>query len=260
MGKISNKVALITGANKGIGKIYAKEGANLILCTHSDTTIELCRQLEDKFKMKAMFIKTDVAKMTDCQNTVKLALEKFGKINILVSNTGVYKLGNFLETSEADQDFYLDINVKETWNIYYAVLPSMVENKSNKIVIMSSVTGYMVADCEEVGYAMSKTALIGLTKDLTREFAEYGINVNAICSGYVDALIVNSINFESNFVALESIKQGIADVTPLKRLATPEEAGNLTACLGNCKSNYITETAMVIDYGITLPDTVGVGV
>lgn len=264
MGKLSNKVALITGASKGIGvgiaKVYAKEGANLILCARSDTTIELCRQLEDEFRIKAIFIETDVAKMADCQSAVKLGLKKFGKIDVLVSNAGVCKLGNFLETNEADRDFHLDINVKGTWNICHAVLPSMVKNKSGKIVIMSSVTGYMVADCGEAGYAMSKAALIGLTKALAREFAEYGINVNAICPGYVDTPMANSIALESNAADPNSVKQGIADATPLKRLATPEEVGDLAAFLGSSKSNYITGTAMVIDGGSTLPETVSVGV
>ena len=141
-----------------------------------------------------------------------------------------------------------------------AILPSMVKNENGKIVIMSSVTGYMVADEGEVGYATSKAALIGLTKSLAREFAKDGINVNAICPGYVDTPMANSIARQSDANNPESVKQAIADATPLKRLTSPEEIGDLAAFLGSDESSYITGTAMVIDGGSTLPETVSVGV
>lgn len=149
-------------------------------------------------ELKGIFVKTDVTKMDDCKNAVNKGINTFGKIDILVSNAGVCRLKNFLDTDEDDYNFHLDVNVKGAWNICRAILPSMVENKNGKIVIMSSVTGYMVADEGEVGYATSKAALIGLTKSLAREFAKDGINVNAICPGYVDTLMANSIAMQSD--------------------------------------------------------------
>ena len=252
MGKLEGKVALITGASKGIGegiaKVYARQGANLILCARSNSTQEFCDQLEKEYGIKSIFVKTDVTKMDDCKNAVNKGIATFGKIDILVSNAGV------------DYDFHLDVNVKGAWNICRAILPSMVKNENGKIVIMSSVTGYMVADEGEVGYATSKAALIGLTKSLAREFAKDGINVNAICPGYVDTPMANSIARQSDANNPESVKQAIADATPLKRLASPEEIGDLAAFLGSDESSYITGTAMVIDGGSTLPETVSVGV
>ena len=263
MGKLEGKVALITGASKGIGegiaKVYARQGANLILCARSDSTQEFCNQLEKQYGIKSIFVKTDVTKMDDCKNAVNKGINTFGKIDILVSNAGVCRLKNFLETDEDDYNFHLDVNVKGAWNICRAILPSMVENKNGKIVIMGSVTGYMVADEGEVGYATSKAALIGLTKSLAREFAKDGINVNAICPGYVDTPMANSIAMQSDANNPESVKQAIADATPLKRLASPEEIGDLAAFLGSDESSYITGTAMVIDGGSTLPETVSVG-
>lgn len=264
MGKLNGKVAIITGASKGIGegiaKVYAKEGANLVLCARGEETQTLCEHLEQSFGIKAIFAKCDVSNMEDCKRAVALALAAFSTVDILVSNAGVCRLGSFLEASEADRDYHLDINVKGTWNMAQAVLPTMVKKAYGKIVIMSSVTGYMVADCGEAGYAMSKAALIGLTKALAREFADKHITVNAICPGYVDTPMANSIALESNAKDPEAVKQGIADATPVGRLADPCEVGDLAAFLGSDESRYITGTQIVIDGGSTLLETISVGV
>ena len=121
MGKLEGKVAIITGASKGIGegiaKVYARQGANLILCARSNSTQEFCDQLEKEYGIKSIFVKTDVTKMDDCKNAVNKGIATFGKIDILVSNAGVCRLKNFLETDEEDYDFHLDVNVKGAWNI-----------------------------------------------------------------------------------------------------------------------------------------------
>ena len=220
----------------------------------------MCKELEATYNIKAIFVKTDVTSLQECEDAVAKGIQKFSKIDILVSNAGVCRLGNFLDTTEADRDFHLDVNVKGTWNMTHAVLPHMVKQQYGKIVIMSSVTGYMVADCGETGYAMSKAALIGLTKALAREFANHHITVNAICPGYVDTPMANSIAIESNASDPESVKQGIADATPVGRLADPCEVGDLAAFLGSDESRYITGTQIVIDGGSTLPETVSVGI
>lgn len=262
--KLNNKVALITGASKGIGEgiaeVFAKEGANLVLCARSASTQELADRLSQEYNVKAIFVSCDVSKVEDCKKAVEVGLETFSKIDILVSNAGVCKLGNFLETDEKDRDFHLDVNVKGCWNIAHAILPQMVERKSGSIVIMSSVTGYMVADPGEAAYAMSKAALIGLTRALAREFAEDGIRVNAICPGYVDTPMAQSIAIQSDASNPQSVKDGIASATPLKRLATPQEVGDLAAFLASDESRYITGTQVVIDGGSTLPETISVGV
>ena len=263
MGKLSGKVALITGASKGIGEgiacVYAKEGADLILCARSESTKTLCEELMHAYGIRAQFVRCDVSRMEDCREAVRLGMEQFGRIDVLVSNAGVCRLGSFLDASEEDRDHHIDVNIKGTWNIAQAVLPVMVEAHSGRIVIMSSVTGYMVADPGEAAYALSKAALIGLTKALAREFAKDGICVNAICPGYVDTPMAQSIAVQSNAEDPASVTQGIAAATPLGRLATPEEVGELAAFLGSEEARYITGTQVVIDGGSTLPETISVG-
>ena len=263
MKRLKGKTALITGASKGIGegiaRVYAKEGADLILCARGAQTEKLCEELRDRYGIDAIFVPTDVADMQACERAAAAAIARFGRVDILVSNAGVCRLGSFLEASEADRDYHLDVNVKGAWNICHAVLPVMKEQKYGRVVIMSSVTGYMVADPGEAGYAMSKAALIGLTKALAREFAQDGITVNAICPGYVDTPMVQGIALQSDADDPQSVKQGIAAATPLGRLADPEEIGDLAAFLGSDESRYITGTQIVIDGGSTLPETISVG-
>lgn len=216
--------------------------------------------MAEKYNIKAIYVNCDVTKKADCQNAVDKGMETFGQIDILVSNAGVCKLGNFLETDDNDRDFHFNVNINGCWNISQAVLPGMVKQKHGAIVIMSSVTGYMVADPGEAAYATSKAALIGLTRALAREFAEDGIRVNAICPGYVDTPMAQSIAVQSDASNPESVKAGIAGATPLKRLATPQEIGDLAAFLASDESRYITGTQVVIDGGSTLPETISVGV
>ena len=184
MGKLTGKTALITGASKGIGegiaRTFLKHGAKVILAARGAAVEELAAQLGEN----AMAVRMDVSDPASVKAGVEAAQAAFGPIDILVSNAGICKLGDFLTQSDEDRDAHLDINVKGAWNTCKAVIPGMLERKWGKIVIMSSVTGDMVADPGEAAYAMSKAALVGLTKALAREFAPT-INVNAICPGYV---------------------------------------------------------------------------
>ncbi len=262
MGKLDGKVALITGASKGIGegiaKVYAKHGAKVVLLARSSAVEDIAEELNKK-GFEALAVKADVTNMADVKKAINSATDRFGKIDILVNNAGICKLGNFLDMTEEDRDFHIDINIKGVWNVTKAVLPLMIKEKHGKIVIMSSVTGDMVADPGETAYATTKAALVGFTKSLAREVAEHNITVNAICPGYVRTPMAESIAKQSNLENPEAVIKGIADAVPLKRLADPEEVGELAAFLGSDESSYITGTQVVIDGGSTLPETVSVG-
>ena len=191
MGKLTGKTALITGASKGIGegiaRTFAKHGANLVLAARGSETQALAQSLCEN-GTKAIAVTMDVSDMASVQAGYEAAVQAFGGVDILVSNAGICRLGDFLTQSDADRDAHLDINVKGAWNTCKAVLPGMVARKWGRVVIMSSVTGDMVADPGEAAYAMSKAALVGLTKALAREFAPY-VNVNAYGAGYGAAVL-----------------------------------------------------------------------
>lgn len=263
MGKLTGKVAFITGASNGIGKgiakVYAKHGAKLILADISEKIIDTAEELK-KEGFEAVGILADVCDIEQIKKAVEAGKKTYGKIDVLVANAGVCKLGNFLEMNDKDRDFHIDVNIKGAWNTVKAVLPEMCSNKYGNIVITSSVTGDMVADPGETAYALSKAALVGFTKSLAVEFAAQNIRVNAICPGYVRTPMAESIAKQSDNTDPESVLTEMAKAIPMKRLAYPEEVGELAAFLGSDESSYMTGTQSVIDGGSTLPESVSVGV
>lgn len=263
MKKLEGKVAVITGASKGIGegitRVYAKYGAKLVLAARGEKVMEFASQLRDE-GYDAIGIMTDVSDKSSVENLVKTAIEKYGTIDVLVNNAGVCVLGDLMSSSDEDRDYHININIKGVWNVTKAVAPYMMKKKEGKIVIMSSVTGDMVADPGEAAYATTKAALVGFTKAMARELADYNITVNAICPGYVMTPLVEGMAKQSCPEDPESVISGIASAVPLKRLAEPEEIGELAAFLGCYESSYITGAQIVIDGGSTLPETFTMGV
>lgn len=263
MGKLTGKTALITGASRGIGagiaRAFAKHGARLILMDISDEAQKLAEELSSE-QYECTAVLADVRNYASVEEAVLEGTRRMGHIDILVNNAGVCRLGSFLEMSEADRDFHIDINIKGVWNVTKAVLPQMLEQKDGRIVIMSSVTGDMVADPGETAYALSKAALVGFTKSLAVEYAGQGIRVNAICPGYVRTPMAESIAAQSNADDPESVLTEMAKAIPMRRLADPLEVGELAAFLASDESSYLTGTQSVIDGGSTLPESVSVGV
>lgn len=263
MKKLDGKTAVITGASKGIGegiaRVFAKYGAKLVLAARGERVMEFAKRLNDE-GFEAIGVMTDVSDKASVENLIKTAVKKYGKIDILVNNAGICLLGDFIQCSDKDRDYHIDINIKGVWNVTKAAVPYMIENKGGKIVVMSSVTGDMVADPGEAAYATTKAALVGFTKAMARELAEYNINVNAICPGYVHTPLVDGMAKQSCPENPQSVIEGIASAVPLKRLAQPEEIGELAAFLSCDESSYITGTQIVIDGGSTLPETSSMGV
>jgi NAD(P)-dependent dehydrogenase (short-subunit alcohol dehydrogenase family) len=263
MGILAGKVALITGASMGIGsgiaQVFAAEGARLALAARSEQTDKLAADLQ-KTGAEVIAVKVDVTDPASVQAGVEKTAQTYGGIDILVNNAGVCKLGLFEELSDADRDFHFDVNIKGVWNATRAALPYLKKSSNGKIVIMSSVTGDLVADPGEVAYATTKAALVGFTKALAVELAAHKINVNAICPGYVLTPMARSIARQSNPDDPQSVLDGIAKAVPLKRLADPAEVGQLAAFLASQGANYLTGAQFVIDGGSTLPETVSVGV
>lgn len=263
MGKLDGKVAVITGASKGIGegiaRVYARYGARCVLAARGPEVLEFAGELK-KQGYEAVGVRTDVSDFDSVQRLVKAAEETYGPVDVLVNNAGVCVLEDFMnDESFKNRDLHFDINIKGVWNTTKAVLPSMFKTNAGAIVIMSSVTGDMVADPGEVAYATSKAALVGFTKAMARELADRNIRVNAICPGYVLTPLVEGMAKQSDPENPQRAIQAIADAVPLRRLARPEEVGELAAFLGSSESSYITGTQIVIDGGSTLPETTSMG-
>jgi len=262
MGKLDNKVAVVTGAamgnGEGIARVFASHGAQVLLWDIADQVNDTARSIEEGGG-KAASYKVDVTNFGHCEKAAKEAVAKFGRIDIICANAGVIRLGGFLDMTDEVRDFHFDVNIKGVWNSCKAVLPAMLEQGDGRIVVMSSVTGPMVADPGEVAYATTKAALWGFTKALAREYAEKNIRVNAICPGYIHTPMADQIATDSEPGNPEAVIEGIRQGVPIGRLGKISEVGELAAFLAADESNYITGTSVVIDGGSTLPETVSVG-
>ena len=262
---LKGKIAIVTGGSRGIGfatvEAFLAEGATVVLCgSRPESAQKAVAQIKERDPHAAVSgISPDLACYDQVKDAFDAVAEQYGRIDILVNNAGVCRLANFLDMTDEDRDFHIDVNIKGIWNTTRAVLPVMIENGYGKIVNMSSVTGPLVADEGETAYAMSKAAIYGFTKALARETAKYKINVNMIMPGYVMTPMAQSIAVQSCPEDPDSVIRGIESGVPLGRLADPKEVGHLAAFLASDDAAYLTGTQVVIDGGSTLPETVSVG-
>ena len=213
--EIKGKNAIVTGGSRGIGRAIAlelaKRGANVgINYVSNETRAKETLSEIEKFGVKGILLKGDVSKIGDVKNFVKKFIDEFKKVDILINNAGILsKNVNFLDVSEEEWDRIIDVNLKGTFLVTKEVLPFMPDG--GKIINMSSIAGKM-GGTVGAHYAASKAGAIGLTFALASELAKRRITVNAIAPGPVDTELIT-----------EEIKERLSKVTPLGRIATPEE-------------------------------------
>ncbi|MEG0994801.1 MAG: SDR family oxidoreductase UcpA [Bacilli bacterium] len=260
--KLQDKVAIITGGAMGNGlgavKTFLKYKAKVCIFDYSDEVFKTKEQLKDDGYDVDVF-KLDIRDKESINLAVLDIINKYNKIDILVNNAGVAKFNSFVDISDSERDYQFDINIKGPWNVTMAVIPYMLKANYGKIVNVSSVTGYMVADPSEVAYATTKAALIGFTKSLAAEYVRNNITVNAICPGYIMTPLVEKVAVLSNPQNPNEVVEGIRKSMPTGRMGTIEEFGELAAFLASDESSYITGTQVVIDGASTLPETGYVG-
>lgn len=261
--KLDGKVAIVTGGAMGIGRgivnVFLKYGAKVIILDSSEKLKDTILELNGKYPGMINGFIVDIRKQSMLDAVFSEVKNTYGTVDILVNNAGVCKLASFDEMSEELRDFHFDINIVGTWMVTHTFLP-LLKIKGGTIVNLSSVTGPIVADPGEVAYATSKAAVLGFTKSLAAELVKDKIRVNAIMPGYVATPMVEGMAKESNGSNPESVVEGIAKAIPMKRLAEPEEIGELAAFLASGEASYITGQGIVIDGGSTLPETMTMGV
>ena len=242
------KVVLITGGTRGIGseiaKKFAKEGCNLVLNYVSDNTdVEKIKSEFNEYGIDVLVLKADVSVFSDCENLVKEAIAKFGKIDILVNNAGITKDTLIAMMKEDAFDKVIDVNLKGTFNVTKNVVPYMMKKRNGNIINISSVVG-VVGNAGQSNYAASKAGIIGFTKSLAKELAPRNIRVNAVAPGFIDT--------DMTSVLSDKVKENINLQIPLKRMGKAEEVANVVSFLANDESSYITGQVINVDGGMVM--------
>ncbi|WP_446898105.1 3-oxoacyl-[acyl-carrier-protein] reductase [Clostridium sp. LBM24168] len=245
---IKGKVAVVTGASRGIGKAIAlklaEEGADIVLNYRNDSNSldELVKQIEE-FGSKVITARGDVSIFDDAKKIVKVAVEKFKTVDILVNNAGITKDGLILRMKEEDFDRVIEVNLKGAFNCIRHVSPIMVKKRNGKIINISSVVG-IAGNAGQVNYSAAKAGIIGLTKSAAKELAARGINVNAVAPGFIKTSMTEVLS--------DKVKEGILSSIPLNRIGTADDVAEVVAFLASTSSDYITGQVINIDGGMVM--------
>lgn len=245
---MENRVAVVTGGSRGIGKAIclelSKKGFNVVVNYSSDenSATEVVRMCENS-GVKSMAIKANVSIGEECKELFDKSLEAFGRIDVLVNNAGITRDNLIIRMSEEDFNKVIDINLKGTFLCIKNVSRIMMKQRYGRIINISSVVG-LRGNAGQVNYSASKAGIIGITKSVAKELASRNITVNAIAPGFIKTDMTSVLN--------EDIKENIVKEIPLNRLGEAEDVARATVFFADEASNYITGQVLCVDGGMAI--------
>ncbi|RWP22280.1 MAG: SDR family oxidoreductase [Mesorhizobium sp.] len=246
IGRLSDKVALIVGSARGIGKgiaqRFAEEGAKLVL---ADTEVEAGQAAADE--LGAAFIRTDISQMADAEAAVALALDHHGRLDIMVQNAGIYPWQLLENTSPKDWDRVMAVNLRGSFNAARAALVPMKAQQFGRMLFTSSITGPHVTSPGHGHYSATKAGINGLIRSAALEFSAYGITVNGVEPGNI---LTEAIQLHRGAAYIKNMEDSI----PLGRLGSPRDVANAFLFLASDDASYITGTTIIVDGGQLLPE------
>jgi len=245
---LSNKIALVTGASRGIGRetaiLLASKGAFVYVnYSGSEKDANDVVQLIRENGGKAEAIQCNVADFESVKIMIDYIVKQQKRLDIIVNNAGITKDNLLLKMSESDFDSVLDINLKGAFNVAKHSIRYMLKQRSGKIVNISSVVG-IVGNAGQINYSSAKAGLLGLTKSLAKEVAAKGIQVNAVAPGFIDTAMTN--------ILTEEQKKGMIDTIPMKRCGEPIDVANAVLFLASDQSSYITGQVLQVNGGMSM--------
>ncbi len=240
---LTGKVALVTGAGRGIGRqialTLAKNGAAVIV--NYNGSKESAEAVAAEITAEA--IQCNVADFAASEVFIKQVLEKYQKVDILVNNAGVTRDNLIMRMTEEDYDMVLDTNLKGAFHMIKHLSRSFIKQRSGKIINISSVSG-VLGNAGQSNYSASKAGLIGLTKSIAREFASRGINVNAVAPGFIDTDMTKNMT--------EDAKRALNGMIPMGKIGNASDVADLVLFLAGEHSNYITGQVICVDGGMCI--------
>ena len=233
---LEGKVALVTGAGRGIGKAialrFAEEGANVAFTDLAvNEAVEETVKESEAMGVKAKAYASNAANFDETHEVVKQIVEDFGRIDVLVNNAGITKDGLMMRMSEAQWDAVINVNLKSAFNFIHAVTPIMAKQRSGSIINMSSVVG-VSGNAGQCNYSASKAGMIGLAKSIAKEMGPRGIRANCIAPGFIITDMTNQLSQE--------VKDQWAQQIPMRRGGTPEDVANVALFLASDLSGYVS--------------------
>lgn len=243
---LNNKVAIVTGASRGIGRSIAlslsKYGAIVVVnyCGSKEKAEEVVNEIKQNGGT-AIAYQADVADSTAVKNMFADIIKELGKIDILVNNAGITRDNLILKMTDEEFDAVIDTNLKGVFNCLKQASRIMLKQKGGRIINISSISG-VIGNVGQVNYSAAKAGVIGMTKSLAKELGSRGITVNAIAPGY--------INTDMTAVLKDELKEKVTELIPLKRLGEVEDIAEMAAFLASDKASYITGQTIQIDGGM----------
>lgn len=244
---LTEKIALVTGASRGIGKAIAMElaerGATVIV--NYSGSEEKAQQTVSEIKKnggEAVAVKCDVADFAACEKLAKDVIGRYGRLDILVNNAGITRDGLIMKMSEQDFDSVMDTNLKGTYNMIRHFSRWFLKQKSGRIINIASVSG-VIGNAGQANYSASKAGVIGLTRAVARELSGRGICVNAVAPGFIDTDMTRQMS--------EDAKKGIEAMIPMGHMGRPEDVARLVGFLAD-EAEYITGQVICVDGGMAI--------
>jgi len=251
MGKLDNKVALVTGAARGIGReialTLAREGADIVGNALNAPNLETLAAEVEKLGRRALSVTADISKKADVDRMVQTAVDAFGKIDILVCNAGITRFAPFLEMSEEDWDAVVDVDMKGTFLCGQAVAKRMVSRKYGKIINVSSLSGMGARNPTMANYAASKAGVNNLSRVMALALGEHGINVNVVAPGVINTEMGLSRRTPEELKAYYDLYR---TQTALRRVGEAQDIANIVLFLASDESSFMTGQVLVADGGV----------
>lgn len=253
---LPDKIAIVTGASKGIGRAIAlrlaEEGANIVIADVDTDEGEKVARMIEKMGRKCLVVRCDVRNAREVENMVEKAIQKFGRIDILVNNAGVSSMAPMVDLEEKDWDFNMDINAKGQFLCSKAVVKYMIKQRAGKIINNASLAAKRGARFL-AHYSASKFAVLGLTYTMALELAPYNITVNAVCPGIVETdMIRREWKWEGEIRGMtpDEVRDEYLAEIPLGRLCQPEDVAGVVAFLASKDADYLTAQAINVNGGM----------